>query len=136
MLEIGETSIPHPGYAPTDHEHHEGLFGHGSHTFETEQHCGICVGHQSVHQPLTPDSDLNSNLPTDFSPIGREGKAIRKVLLKLLCLEWGGEYLDNPCQLVTGFVLDIVQKGRDGKCSFLIDFRADLGIQIVPTEDC
>jgi hypothetical protein len=99
------------------------------------QECRLHVVHADIHQSLlleaTVDQDMHQHLP----PIGPEGNTLRKVIVKLLCFDWGGEFIDSPCQDAMGFVLDIVPNGRDGKCYFEIDFGADLGIQAVPNED-
>jgi hypothetical protein len=74
----------------------------------------------------------HSNLP----PITPEGNTLRKVIVQLLCLNWGGEYVDNPCQEAIGIILDVVPDGRVGKQCFEVDFGDDLSIQVVPIEDC
>jgi hypothetical protein len=38
--------------------------------------------------------------------------------------------------MATGSVIEVVSHGRDGQLCFKVDFGEDLGVQIVPVEDC
>lgn len=72
----------------------------------------------------------------NMPPIGNEGNTPKKVICKILCLDWSRESVQNPCQHVTGLVIDILPHGRHGKLSFEVDFGDDLGVQVVPVEEC
>jgi hypothetical protein len=82
-----------------------------------------------IESPL-PTSD--DNLP----PIGKEGNSPVKVICKVLSLDWGGECVQNPCQTATGYVMEVVPDGKDGKVCYKVNFGEDLGVQVVPVEDC
>ena len=69
-------------------------------------------------------------------PIGNKGNTPKKVICKILCLDWSRESVQNPCQHVMGLVIDILLHGRHGKLSFKVDFGDDLSVQVVPVEDC
>ena len=74
--------------------------------------------------------------PDDLPPIGIEVKSTTNVICKVLCLDWGGECVKNPRQEVIGVVLEVICDGRGGILSFQVDFRDDLGIQVLRIEDC
>lgn len=83
-----------------------------------------------------PDT-YEENSEDDFTDMDEEGRTIaRHVRVKILSLEWGGEYISNPCQHAFGCVIDMILDGRHGNPSFVVDFGRHLGIQIVPVNDC
>ena len=76
-------------------------------------------------------------MSSSISDINEEGRIpLHRVQLPLLSLDWGGEFISNPCQLVYGWVLDMVLNGRDSRVSFEIDFGSHLGVQVVSVDDC
>jgi hypothetical protein len=102
----------------------------------TGHDCQVHGAHADIHQLLIPEAIVNDDIHQHLPPIGPKGNTLRKIIVKLPCLDWGGEFIDSPCQDAMGFILDIVPNGRGGKCCFKIDFGADFGIQVVPSEDC
>ena len=89
---------------------------------------------------LNPAGDIPDEEISDFEDalthMDLLDNFLRKVRVKLLSLEWGGEYIGNPCPHVFGYVQDMVVEGIGGQVYFLVDFGAYLGMQMVPVTDC
>ena len=60
---------------------------------------------------------------TDLWAIETEGNHLRRMKVTALDMEWGGEFIDNPCQSVHSIVLDLVLEGQCGRMCFLVDFN-------------
>jgi hypothetical protein len=75
-----------------------------------------------------PDEDMSDSHDA-LTNMDMLGNGLRKVSMNLLCLEWGGECICNPCPSVYGFVKDIYVDGVDGELCFEVDFGAYMGIQ-------
>jgi hypothetical protein len=82
-----------------------------------------------------PDEELSDSYDA-LTNMDLAGNAIRKVKVLLLCLQWGGECIPNPCPYVYGFVLDMVQEGLSGEPYLEVDFGTHLGVQSVPRHYC
>ena len=61
---------------------------------------------------------------------------MRRVQIRLLDLEWGGEFVDNPSQYAFGIVFDMILDGYNGKVCFLVDLGIDLDVQEVHVNFC
>jgi hypothetical protein len=48
----------------------------------------------------------------------------------------GGECVQNPCQTITGVVVEVIPDRQCGKLSLKLDFGDDLGVQVVALENC
>lgn len=86
-----------------------------------------------MHEDVEFTYNTTGVTENNFPPISKEGKNIS---CKILCLDWGGEFVQNPCQYATGSIIEVVPHNRDGKLSFKVDFGNDLGVQIVLVEEC
>jgi hypothetical protein len=82
-------------------------------------------GDAGAAMPDAYASDSSNNL-TDRDKEGRI--KLRHVRVKLIDLEWGGEYIKNPCQYVYGYVLEMVFEENAANPCFVVDFGNYLGI--------
>jgi hypothetical protein len=95
---------------------------------------------QQAPEWLNLDADIPEEEISDsydaLTHMDLAGNFLRKVKVNLLCLQWGGEFIGNPCPHVYGYVEDMVLDGIGGDVCFLVDFGAYLGTQMVLVNDC
>jgi hypothetical protein len=57
-----------------------------------------------------PDEEISDSYDA-LTHMDLPGNSLQKVMVNLLCLEWGGESITTPPPHVYGFVLDLLDDG-------------------------